>query len=88
MPIVILQLLIPTLLLFSPTLVRFILLVVFAAVRIAAAFAKARIAVAFATTIIAAALAVASVAAAAPIACPNATMTVNNRSETKPNVEE
>ena len=88
MPIVILQLLIPTLLLFSPSPVRTILLVVFAAARIDAAFAKARIAVAFATAIVVAALAVASVAAATPIACPNATMIVNNRCETKPNVEE
>ena len=88
MPIVILQLLIPTLLLFSRTPVWIILLVIYVAARIAAAFAKARIAVAFATAIIAAALAVASVAAAAPIACPNATMTLNNRCETKPNVEE
>ena len=79
MPIVILQLLIPTLLLFSRTPIRIILLVVYAAARIVAAFA---------TAIVAAALAVAIVAAAAPITCPNATMTVNNRCETKENVEE
>ena len=88
MPIVILQLLIPTLLLFSRTPVWIILLVVYAAARIAAAFATTRIAAAFSTAMVAAALAVAIVAAAAPITCPNATMTVNNRCETKPNVEE
>ena len=67
MPIVILQLLILTQLLFSRTPVRIILLVVYAAVRIAAAFATAKITTAFATTIVIAALAVASVAAVAPI---------------------
>ena len=70
MPIVILQLLILTLLLFSRTPVQIILLVVYAAARIAAAFATARIVAAFTTAIVAAALAVASVAAAAPITCP------------------
>ena len=70
MPIVIMQLLILTLLLFSRTLVRIILLVVYAGARIAAAFATARIAAAFATAIVAAALAVASVAGAAPITYP------------------
>src|SRR3954466_16014991 len=97
MPIVILQLLIPTLLLFSRTPVRIILLVVYAAAMVAAAFATAMVAAAFATAMVAAAfatamvaaaLAVAIVAAAAPITCPNATMTVNNQCETKPNVEE
>ena len=69
MPIIILQLLILTLLFFSRTPVWIILLVVYAAARIAAAFSKARIGIAFATAIVAAALAVASVAAAAPT-CP------------------
>ena len=88
MPIVILQLLIPTLLLFSRTPVWIILLVVYAAARIAVAFATARIVAAFAIAIVVAALAVASSLLLLPLPVQNATMTANNRCETKPNVEE